>query len=168
MATGDHQKEEDEIIVLADVSGSMGDADAGSERRVTRISLLKKALEDLPPGVRKIAFSDDPREVKSVSELHPDGSTNLARAINLAATFKPVRTVIISDGEPDSEPLAVEAAAKLTGIIDVVYCGSPTNKHAREFLESLARAGMGGYYETGDKLEIEKQLPAVIKGLLSK
>lgn len=167
MATGDH-KVEDEILILADISGSMSDADGGSERRVTRISLLKKALDDLPAGVRIIAFSDDPREVKSVAELHPDGGTNLAGAINMAATFKPVRTVIISDGEPDSETLATQAAGKLTGIIDVVYCGSPKNKHARDFLESLARAGMGGYYETGDKLEIEKQLPAVVKGLLGK
>lgn len=165
------KRAEDEIVVLADVSVSMGDADgAVGERgsRRTRFDLLKQALADLPSSVRILAFSDDPREVSSIAELRLEGGTRLGAALKMAATLKPVRTVIISDGEPDSEEDARREAAELTGIIDVVYCGSPSNRHAREFLESLAKDGMGGYYETGDKLDIEKQLPAVVKGLLSK
>jgi uncharacterized protein with von Willebrand factor type A (vWA) domain len=167
MAASDHN-EKDKICVLADVSGSMGDIDGGTSEKKSRLDLLKQALEGLPKEIRILAFSDDVHEVTSVSELRLEGATNLAKAIRTAATFKPVRTVIISDGEPDSEVQAREEIEALTGVVDVIYCGSPKNSHARAFLESLAKEGMGGYYETGDKLDIAKQLPAVVKGLLGR
>ena len=43
----------------------------------------------------------------------------------------------------------------------------PGNGAARSFLESLARAGAGGFYQTGDEVDVAKQLPAVIAGLLN-
>jgi hypothetical protein len=159
--------EKDKIVVLADISPSMSEVDGGSRERKTRFDLLRQALDGLPNDVRLIVFSDTAREVSSIAEMRPSGDgTALHRAIKLAATFSPVRTVIISDGEPDSENDAREAVEDLTGVVDVIFCGSPSNSRARRFLESLAKSGMGGYYETGDKLDIAKQLPAVIRGLL--
>lgn len=168
MAASD-KRSADEIVVLADESGSMIDIDGGNrERPRSRLDLVKEALATLPAGVRIIAFHDVCREIKSPEELRIGGGTALHLAIEKAATFSPVRTIIISDGEPDSEERATKAANELAGIIDVLYCGSPTNTHARAFLESLAKAGMGSYYETGDQIDVAKQLPAAIKGLLGK
>jgi hypothetical protein len=157
----------DRICVLADVSWSMEEIDrgTGSERK-SRFDLLKKALADLPKDVRILAFNESVREVASLSEIRLGGGTSLHVAIEAAARLSPVRTIIVSDGEPDSESLAHKALESLTGLVDVVYCGSPDNVKARKFLESLAREGQGGYYETGDTLDVDKQLPAVIKGLL--
>lgn len=160
--------ERDQIIVLADVSPSMAEKDNGREGR-TRFDLLKQALTSIPEGVRIITFSGGTRELRSAAEVRMGddmGGTALHLAIEAAARYSPVRTVIVCDGEPDSEDQARRAVEKLTGIIDVVYCGSPSNVQARGFLESLARAGAGGFYQTGDQVDVGKQLPAVIAGLL--
>jgi predicted metal-dependent peptidase len=159
----------DKIVVLADVSGSMSDADGGSRERKTRFQLLTEALAGLPKDVCIIAFDNNVYELRSVAELRlTGGGTSLHFAIDAAAKHEPVRTIIISDGEPDNEELALKAVEKLTGVIDVIFCGSPGNERAKKFLESLARAGMGGFYKTGDQVDVKKQLPAVIAGLLSK
>ncbi len=158
------------IVVLVDVSPSMAEADGGSREGKTRFVLLMEALRVIPEGVRIMPFSGAAYEVRSAAEVRLDmgtGGTALHLAIEAAARYKPVRTVIISDGEPDSEPLARQALDKLTGIVDVVYCGNPANFAARTFLESLARAGAGGFYQTGDQVDIAKQLPAVVAGLLN-
>src|SRR5271157_2970507 len=149
--------EKDKIVVLADVSSSMMEKDGGSRERKSRFELLVQALTGLPREVRILLFADGVREVRSAAEVRLDGGgTELHLAIEAAARYSPIRTVIISDGEPNSEPLARAAIEKLTGIVDVVYCGSPANTHARVFLESLARAGAGGFYQTGDQVDVGK------------
>ncbi len=157
----------DRIVVLADVSGSMETRDSGTREKKTRLQLLREALSDIPEGVVIIAFSDDAREVTRDQIRCEHGGTDLAAGIRAAVKYQPVRTVIMSDGEPDSESLARQAIEELTGIVDVVYCGDPKNRHASEFLQSLAKAGAGGFYKTGDEIDVRKQLPAVIAGLLN-
>jgi uncharacterized sporulation protein YeaH/YhbH (DUF444 family) len=159
--------ERDVIVVIADVSGSMSARDSGSRERKTRFMLLREALDTIPAGVRIIQFSDDVKEVTKEGLRLESGGTALHAAIRAAAKYNPVRSVIISDGEPDSEVLAREAVNDITGIVDVVYCGDPKNTRASEFLQSLAKAGAGGFYKTGDEIDVRKQLPAVIAGLLS-
>jgi uncharacterized protein YegL len=162
-------EQRDQIVILADVSPSMADADGGTREGKTRFQLLMEALAGLPREVRIITFGGVPRETRNLADVKLDMSagTALHLGIDAAAKYKPVRTVIISDGEPDSEVLARAAIEKLTGIVDVIYCGNPSNVAARTFLESLARAGAGGFYQTGDQVDVAKQLPAVIAGLLS-
>ena len=158
----------DRIVILADVSPSMAEADGGMREGKTRFALLVEALKGLPREVCIIAFSGSAYEV-GAADVRLDagmGGTALHLGIEAAARHKPVRTIIISDGEPDSEPLARQALDKLTGIVDVIYCGNPANGAARNFLESLARAGAGGFYQTGDQVDVAKQLPAVVAGLL--
>jgi hypothetical protein len=87
-------------------------------------------------------------------------------AIKLAARFEPVRTIIVSDGDPQDRGATKAAIRRLTGIIDVVYCGPEQNTDAREFLRSLARSVGGQYVEAGDQLAPTKQLRSVIAGLL--
>jgi len=160
----------DQIVILADVSPSMAGADGGAREKKTRFDLLIEALRGLSREVRIITFSGGTRETRNIADVQLDmgtGGTALHLGIEAAARHRPVRTIIISDGEPDSEPLARQALDKLTGIVDVIYCGNPGNGAARSFLESLARAGAGGFYQTGDEVDVAKQLPAVIAGLLN-
>lgn len=159
----------DQVVVIADVSPSMEARDGGSREGKTRFQLLRDALNQLPKEVKIITFSGTVREVGNASQVNfidDFGGTALHLGIEAALKYKPVRTVIISDGEPDSEILATQAVDKITGIVDVVFCGDPKNAHARSFLESLAKQAMGGFYETGDQVDVTKQLPAVIAGLL--
>jgi hypothetical protein len=160
----------DRIVILADVSPSMETRDGGTREGKTRFQLLQDALRNLPQGVILIIFSGSAIQVNSAADVRLDagqGGTALHLGILAAVPHKPVRTIIISDGEPDSEPMARDAVNKLTGIIDVVYCGDPKNATALNFLQSLARAGSGGFYQTGEEKDIAKQLPAVIAGLLA-
>ena len=159
--------ERDKIVVLADVSGSMSTRDNGSREKKTRFQLLTEALATIPEGVIIIAFSDEAAEVTKATLRIDGGGTAMHLGIRAAVKHSPIRTVIISDGEPDSEDAARRAIEELTGIVDVVYCGDPKDLRASEFLQSLAKAGAGGFYKTGDEIDVRKQLPAVIAGLLN-
>lgn len=149
------------VVVLADVSASMGDS-VGSRRR---IDVLREALAGAPPA-RLIAFASEPVEVDGPAHLpSPAGSTALHLALDLAATLRPVRTLVVSDGEPDSEELALAAAEHVPGTIDVVYCGPEENQRARDFLARLARAGAGSYV-CRDITRAPEQLGPAVRALL--
>jgi hypothetical protein len=128
-------------IVLADVSSSMVEA-AGAR---TKIEVLREALATVPPA-RLIAFASTPIEIASPAALPaPSGGTALHLALDLAATMRPARSLVVSDGEPDSEDAALEASERVPGVIDVLYCGPDSNRRAVAFLRRLARAGCGRY-----------------------
>jgi hypothetical protein len=149
--TARHQAEDDrratrlvgagtDALILADVSSSM-DERAGSRRR---IDILRDAVDTvLPqtPNGRLIAFHSIPSEVTLLPE--PQGGTALHLALQYAASLRPRRTLVISDGEPDDEAAALAQAEKLTGTIDVIYVGDDSNHKAIAFMRKLARAGCG-------------------------
>lgn len=132
------------VVILADVSSSM-DERAGARRKV---ELLREALDqvwaDLVPGGRLIAFASTPTELLSPAQLPaPAGGTALHLALDAAAKHRPRRTLVITDGHPDSEDAALDAADRLPGLIDVIYCGPDGDAAAIAFLSRLARLGGG-------------------------
>jgi hypothetical protein len=131
------------VVILADVSGSMEDR-AGA---ITKIEVLREALVNVQPDLpdaRLVAFGSTAGEIPGASSLPaPAGGTALHLAIDLAAIMHPARTLVISDGQPDSEDLALAAAARLPGLIDVIYCGPDSDKDAIAFMYRLARLGGG-------------------------
>lgn len=144
----------DVVAVLLDCSDSMNDL-VGSAG-ISKFRHLQIALQDLQrgfPRVRLIAFGSIAVEVKTAAEL-PDpsgsnpgapaigGSTDLAAALDLAATLKPRKTIIISDGLPDDEDDAMESSKAVTGAIDAIYCG-PDAHPAVRFLRSLCHSAGG-------------------------
>lgn len=150
-------------VVLADVSASMSGS-AGSGRR--KIDVLREALEILPYGCRLVAFSTTATEVARASLMpSPNGGTALHVALDMAATMRPARTLVVSDGEPDSEREALAAADRMPGVIDVIYCGDPSNMHARGFLMRLARVGCGRY-DAHDIVTAPHALGPAVRGLL--
>ena len=130
-------------IILADVSSSM-DEHAGDRKK---IDLLREALAVCwSSGFRLIAFASVPAEVASPSLLPaPAGGTALHLALDAAAPFRPARTLVVTDGRPDSEADALAAADRLAGVIDTIYCGPDTDRAAIDFLQQLARQGAGRF-----------------------
>lgn len=129
-------------VILADVSGSMSDR-AGSR---TKIELLREALATVGPQIpnaRLVAFHSMPAECFAGTLPEPQGSTALDLAIDYAASLDSRTTLVISDGQPDSEADALKAAERLKGVIDVLYIGDDGNTKAIEFMRRLARIGAG-------------------------
>lgn len=157
----------DDIVVLADCSGSMGDAIGGSNIR--KIEHLRIALTDLTkshPGAIIFAFGYGAQRIHHISALPNEnnlmGGTDLTTAIEEAAKLRPRRTVIISDGLPDNEKTASEAIDTLTGQVDTIYCG-PDGHPAIQFLQSLSRKG-GGRQMTFNG---GNELAPMVRGLLA-
>lgn len=120
---------------------------------------------NVPPAML-IAFSSSPVEIASAAELpEPSGGTALHLALDLAGTVRPLRTLVISDGQPDSEAAALTAAGAITGSIDVIYCGPDSDTAARAFLTRLARTG-GGRYVHSDLVRSPVALGPAIRLML--
>jgi Mg-chelatase subunit ChlD len=123
------------------------DESAGSRKKIT---VLQEALDQIRPqfpAARIIAFNSTAQEMfESLPE--PDGSTALHYALEYGRQYRPRHTIVISDGQPDDEAAALEAAEKLTGIIDVVYCGPDSDKEAIAFMHRLARSAGGRVVRT--------------------
>lgn len=134
-----HERVEDTsaVVILCDVSGSM---------RGRKIERLRKELGRLWPEIRArlMWFADGNGWIDGPAQLPgPEGGTYLADALDRAATVFPSEVIVISDGLPESEDRALEAAARLPGIINVVFVGGDDDMRGAEFMRRLARAGGG-------------------------
>lgn len=134
----------DTVVVLADVSASMSES-IGHRRK---IDVLQEALSAIWPNIHNghlVAFSNIPVPLSSPSDLPaPSGSTALDLGLASIESLRPARTLVISDGRPDNPDQALEVAGRLTGRIDVIYCGPEGDIEAIEFLSRLARSSGGG------------------------
>jgi len=150
-------------VIVADVSGSMADLAWGGKRK---IEVLREALAGAPPA-RLIAFSSSPSEIASSAELpEPGGGTAMHRALDAASAIRPERTLVISDGQPDDEGLALASAERLSGAIDVLYIGPDGDYAAIAFMRALARAGAGRYASHDLRRAGAMLLGQTIRGLL--
>lgn len=150
-----------EVFCLLDCSGSMRDTMGNLSH--SKYEHLLWALKDVVKGVPKlriVAFGAKVVEIKRPEDLPnelrswnygggdgPTGGTPLHTALKYVRQFKPRKTVVISDGLPDSDKAALDAADRITGAIDTIYCG-PDNDPAAQFLASLARDTGGSDYHT--------------------
>jgi len=127
-------------VLVCDYSGSMGDLVNGTRK----IDHLRIAVADCLkrwPDMRIVAFSAIAQEVKAVPE--PYGGTDLTAGLSVTAEMKPERSVVITDGYPNDRHTALDMAKKMSGVIDVVYCGHDTDLDAIQFMQDLAAAGCG-------------------------
>lgn len=133
------KKASDLVVILADCSGSM--AEPIGTLDITKFEHLKIALQDVlrhHPECKVVVFNSAVYPVTGATVPPPFGGTDLARGLEFVAKWRPRKTVIISDGLPDSEQAATLAADRMTGIIDTIYCG-PDSHPAIQFLRSLSR-----------------------------
>lgn len=171
-------KESGNVVLLIDVSGSMGaymrngkrridglrEAVAGiqAKRSTTMIAFgLEMHRRDVETGERS-----NSGEVAFVSSV-PDaqGMTPLAEAIEFAGQHGFGRLVVISDGSPNPPHSRVTDAAKaFGGQIDVLFVGDPGDPGSA-FLDGLAQLTGGQRFE-GDLSDV-KEITGAIIGLLN-
>lgn len=130
------------IAVIVDVSGSMGTFIENGRRKIDVLQVaLDSVLVDFPTA---IVFAFSSIATKTTGKLpEPGGNTALHIALDVVAKDKPVRTLVISDGEPDNKELAFRSAQSISGIIDTLYIGPDDNVDAKKFMNELARCTGG-------------------------
>lgn len=128
-------------VVLCDTSSSMADS-AGAR---TRIQHVRDALNQVvQPDHVLLAFNSSVTCMQSVADLPtPSGGTALELGLSEAAARSPAATLVISDGEPNNPAAALDVARRMTGRIDVIYCGDERNSEAVAFMRELAHIGAG-------------------------
>lgn len=156
----------EQVFLLIDTSGSM---EAPLRNGKRRIDALREIVTDITSKghVTMIAFGgpydSQVRFVDTVPE--PDGGTPLAQAIQLAKEYAATRVVIISDGMPDSQSQATDAAHGFGGRIDVAFVGNEGDGGAM-FLNELARITGGTQFtgDLGDPKKLTGQIIALLEG----
>ena len=160
----EHETTSGGVVILCDCSGSMSTTE-GDRRRIDLVNDALKPIRADNPNARIIAFASEPRLCRG--DLPPTGGgTDLAAAIREAARYRPCRTVILSDGEPNDEAAALKALSELPGVVDVVFCGADSEKSAVKFLTGLARRG-GGDYLSAELKNGHRQLTGKLKMLMA-
>lgn len=159
----------DALLILADVSSSMDEM--ASSR--TKYDLLREALGQArrtAPNARLVTFASWPLEIAPGQDLPlPSGSTALDAALEYAIPLRPRWTLVISDGQPNDPDAALAAVDRITGTVDVLYCGPDGDVKAIAFMRRLARLG-GGRVTVHDVVKAAKggraELATLVQGLL--
>lgn len=147
------------VVVMADISGSM---------RGNKIERLKRELSRLWPELGKarlMSFADNPRWVDGPNDLPPvGGNTDLAAALTLAAGAWPSEVVVISDGLPQDEQGALDAAQMIPGTISVLFIGDEMDQRGADFMRRLALVGGGmfAHKDLGRSMAIEGTLRGML------
>lgn len=154
-------------VLLVDASDSMASRVRSGARRIDRLRAVVADLRETHPvpivafGVRRAV--NQVEVVDSVPE--PSGSTPLDAGIAFSHQQGATHIVLVTDGEPNNEREAYEAAAQFGGPIDVFYIGDGNDRGSR-FAAELARR-TGGTAHLTDLAEAgQKQLVGSIRGLL--
>lgn len=137
-------------VLLLDTSGSM-EGEPIAELR---------CISDKFKHSRRFEFNTDVIELKPLQSIgDARGGTNMALAFSYLKQQGVKKAVMITDGEPDSQTMAIKAVEGLT--IDIIYIGPDP---APKFLEDLARASGGKYGEAS--IHMQDQIESKIRGLL--
>jgi len=135
-----------EMVIIVDVSGSMGaqDARGGKSRYEVALEELASLQEAHPGEIAVLAFSSTVEFCPHGQPAHIGGGTDLTQALRFAkmADVPGMRFVVVSDGRPDNQVTALAAARQFQSRIDTVYVGPETGR-GRDFLAKLASASGG-------------------------
>jgi hypothetical protein len=159
-----------DVVVMVDVSGSMGDYYEGEESGLydtcfdAAADALKQLQELYPSRVALLQFS-------SLTQFRPDGtlvpefaSTNMTSALEMArmADVPGMTFILISDGYPDFAEHAKREARKFSQPIHTIYIGRE-GEAGQEFLEEIARMSGG---KSSNNVEIVQQVLGFARMLL--
>lgn len=138
-----------DVVVIVDVSGSMGEYvrldDGESDTRFNLANSALRQIQDKYPGrVALLQFSDTVRFMPN-GELEFDGRrTEMGEALHMAraADLPGIKFILVSDGFPNNEHTALDAAKRFTQPIHTIYIGVPGGD-GQLFLEKLSRVSGG-------------------------
>lgn len=160
-------------LLLVDCSGSMdqrvnehttSEGRWGGERKIDKLRKVVDTLRQTHP-VPVAAFGIGHSGVELVESIpEPQGMTPLHKAIHFGRVQEANHLVVVTDGEPDSESMALEAAQQFGGPIDVFFIGDEGSRGAA-FCARLAKL-TGGSCGVTDLTGEPKKLAAGIAGLL--
>lgn len=143
--------------LLLDVSGSMSNLIGASERRIDALAALAGNFKN----VRRFVFHSTCEELGPTDHIgEPRGGTSMHAAFLHVKRAGITHVVMITDGRPDSQSLALEASKGLR--IDVFYVGPDP---APSFLQDLARQTGGTYGRAS--LDARPALESKIRRLLT-
>jgi len=149
-------------LLLLDCSGSMSALLRTGQRRIDALRDVAHELRQTHPVPLVIFCGRDHAYLDEVIP-EPNGLTPLAHAIHFARVNHANHCVVITDGCPDSEHKALDAARQFGHPIDVFYVGDGNDRGAA-FAQQLA-AATGGQANVADLAQV-KQLTGKIAGLL--
>lgn len=150
-------------FLVCDASSSMNCLMRNDQRRIDGLKEVVRQVKE-KAAVRLVVFDGNGARLVDNTVTEPYGGTPLHEGIRMAKLHGASSCVVISDGEPDSETRAMEAAREFGGRIDVVFVGSEGD-YGRLFLRRLAES-TGGTESTGDLADSGATSGAII-GLLS-
>ena len=156
--------------LLLDTSGSMDVSvhdDKAEGIAPRRIDLLFRAVRDTPEcaGMKAFYFNSHCMPVETIpDEAHahdfvPHGSTALDDAFSTVKAAGFYQAILVTDGEPDSEARALQAAAGMK--LGIIYIGNPP---VPPFLARLA-ATTDGTFALADMRDIKQLEDALIHAL---
>ena len=136
-----------DCVVLFDVSGSMDDPDNTGRSRYDRgCDQLRELQASMPGKIAVVQFADKVQFMPGgVPVMGASGyGTDLAAGLRFirAADVPEMRFVVISDGSPDSESMALAEAKRFDNKIDTVYIGKEDG-FGKDFLCKLASVSGG-------------------------
>lgn len=142
------------VIVIVDTSGSMDTCDSrgGKSRYHVAKEELKIIQETNPGKIAVISFSHDVQFCPTGVPIFFGEGTCLDKALKFAkiADLPGNKFILISDGEPNDQELALAAAKKYRQKIHVIYVGPEEEQYGRDFLAKLA-AVTGGQSISADR-----------------
>lgn len=152
------KRKDSKKILLIDVSTSMSDL-VGNR---SKFQIMQDILSNDLSGYRSFTFASHCEEVRFNQLPKPHGSTNMAMAFYVVKREDPDSVILITDGCPDSEALALEASKGLK--INIIYIGPDP---VPDFLRKLANLTEGNFdsvnmFQRGSQLLLKSK----IKGLL--
>jgi len=164
-----------EVIVLLDVSGSMGehDTDGGRSRHDRAEIDLRKIQGEYPGKVGLVVFSDEVMFCPTGVPERLNGGTSMAKGLRFIQDFDGtgVRFYLISDGQPTDwddvrpddwdrwhgnpgrspEDIVLDVAKEFKTPISTIYIGPRDNTSAINFLKRLS-ALTGGQHIDSKKI----------------
>lgn len=152
--------------LLLDVSGSMDmriASEEGLEPR--RVDQMFKVVRETPEchGLKAFAFSTSCHPLECIpgenENFNTKSSTNLAEAFRTVKLAGFYSAILVTDGEPDSESLALQEAVGMK--LGIIYIGNPP---VPEFLERLAKA-TDGTFAIADMRDTKQLEDAIIRAL---
>jgi len=158
-----------DCIVIVDISGSMHEIDRANTNK-TRYEYACEALRDLqgsmPGKIAVISFSDNPQFEPTGIPRTPYGNTELDKAlkfVKIADNIPDMKFILISDGWPSNEKLALDVAKTFKNKIDVIFVGNEHDIEAIRFMNELAKIS-GGKQITAESALIAEKMQYLLGG----